>query len=291
MFPGEINILKSLESIRNPFLNTLFDIITMLGEEFILIALLAILYFAINKVLAKKLFFITVTSMNINGVVKCFARVPRPFANGEITCLKPDTATGYSFPSGHTQTFSTWSTALAFHFKKWWMFLVAGILIFLVGLSRMYLGAHYLSDVLFGGLLGISFAFGLSIIYDKVNNKFILFGIATAIILPFVIYFTIVGNQYYADTFKTFGMMLGLFACDLFESKYGDFDMKAPWWKKLIRIVVAIILAVGIKELLKLTYKDCEIDSFVLIMNAVRYFVVVVMCFGVWPILIKKLNL
>lgn len=291
MFPGEINILKVIESMRNDFLNTFFDIITFLGEEMVIIALLAVIYFAIDKSFAKKLFFVTVASLNINGIVKNFAKVPRPFASGEVTCLKESTATGYAFPSGHTQTFATWSITASLKLKKWWIFLISAILIVLIGFSRMYLGAHYLSDVIVGALFGVIFAIAFSIIFDKVNNKFLLYTITSLVLLPFIIYFLITADKLYADTFKTFGMVTGLIFVEWFETKYVNFDIKTVWWKKLIRIVGAFVLAIGVKEVLKLTYASCDIVQVNLIMDALRYFVVVSISFAIWPYVIKKLNI
>ena len=171
MFPNEIELLKLLENIRTDFLNDVFESITILGEETLMILALAVLYFAINKKTAQKVFYVVVTSMSFNGLIKGIAKVPRPFANGEITCVRQSTATGYSFPSGHTQTFSTSIMAIAYLLKKNWFYVISLIMIILVGFSRMYLGAHYLSDVLVGGLLGISLAVGLSQLHDKITNK------------------------------------------------------------------------------------------------------------------------
>lgn len=291
MFPGEIGFLKILEGIRSDFLNSLFGFITMLGEEAIIVILLATIYFAVNKTLAKKVFFTSVTSMCFNGCVKNIAKVSRPFADNEITCVKPDTATGYSFPSGHTQTFTTWSTTFAFHFKKWWLFLVASVLILLVGFSRMYLGAHFPSDVIFGIIFGLIFAIGLSVLFDKINNKLILYAVSAGIFIPFMIYFLVSANSLYADFFKTFGMILGLVFVEWFETKYVQFDTNVAVWKRIIRIVVGVLLALGIKSLVKLTYQSITILPIVLILDTLRYFLLVVISFGIWPLVFKKLKL
>ena len=61
------------------------------------------LWFAVDKKLAQQVFFVTATSLSVNGIIKNFAKVPRPFTKG-VSCVRLDTATGYAFPSGHTQT-------------------------------------------------------------------------------------------------------------------------------------------------------------------------------------------
>lgn len=101
MFVFELAFLKWLEGLRTSFLNALFEGVTMLGEETLIILLVVALWFAVDKKLAQQVFFVTATSLSVNGIIKNFAKVPRPFAKG-ISCVRLDTATGYSFPSGHT---------------------------------------------------------------------------------------------------------------------------------------------------------------------------------------------
>ena len=127
MFPGELALLQQLQHLRNGFLNNLFELITMLGEEVLLVLLIISLWFSYDKHLARKIFFITTVSLSINSILKNFLRIPRPFSTGKITCVRPDTATGYSFPSGHTQNFATWSSTLTIAFKKKWFSILINI--------------------------------------------------------------------------------------------------------------------------------------------------------------------
>ena len=150
MMELQIKILKMLEGIRSVFLNNFFEGVTMLGEETLMVLIIVTLWFAIDKRIAQKMFFVTIASMGVNGVIKNIAKVPRPFAGGGVSCVRPETATGYSFPSGHTQCFATWSSLVAVNLKKWWVKLFVAVLIILVGFSRMYLGAHYPGDVIVG---------------------------------------------------------------------------------------------------------------------------------------------
>lgn len=289
MFPNEIELLKLLESLRTEFLNDVFESITILGEETLMILALAVLYFAINKKIAQKVFYVVVTSMNVNGMIKTIAKVPRPFANGEITCVRESTATGYSFPSGHTQTFSTSIMAIAYLLKKSWFYILSLILIILVAFSRMYLGAHYLSDVLVGGLLGISLAIGLSHLHDKVQNKRILYMITLLILTPFAFYFAASGDMMSKGFFKTYGMLAGLLVSDVIEEHYPlQYDVSII--KKMIRVLLAIVLAFAVKEGIKVL-NVFDTNTMKLIFNAIRYFFVVIVPFGIFPIIIKKIKL
>ena len=109
MFAFELQFLKWLEALRTGFFTTLFEGITILGEETRVILFVVALWFAVDSRLAQKVFFVTICSTGLNGIVKNIAKVPRPFDKGVLPVRK-ETATGFSFPSGHTQSFSTWST-------------------------------------------------------------------------------------------------------------------------------------------------------------------------------------
>ena len=170
MLAKEIDFLKLLEGLRTGFLNTLFEMITILGEETLIILIVAIIYFAFSKKEAKRLFFIVVTSTAVNTIAKNLVRRPRPFANGEITAIRQETATGYSFPSGHTQNIATLGTYFSERIRKIWFIIVASVVVLLVGFSRMYLGVHYPSDVIVGLLLGIGVTIGFLALPDSLMN-------------------------------------------------------------------------------------------------------------------------
>jgi len=290
MFGKEIEILKSIQSIRTVFFNNIFEYVTMLGEETLMVILIAVLYFAFNKKFAQKLFYICVTSLSVNGIVKNFVKLARPFSKGEITCVRPDTATGYSFPSGHTQTFATVSTAIAAKVKKVWIAILVGVLICLVAFSRIYLGAHYLSDVIVGAVLGITLALIIGKMYDKFENKTKLYKYTALVLTPFAIYFLILADLLYADFFKVYGMMVGLVFALKIEEKFAPLEYNVSWWKKVIRVILGIIIAYVVKEGLKVI-NIFEIPQISLILDVFRYAMLIIIAFGIYPIIIKKLKI
>lgn len=290
MFGWEIEFLKQLEGIRTPFLNTLFEYVTMPGEETVLVVLIATIFFAVNKELAKRILFITLTSLGINGIVKNIAKVPRPFADGKISCVRGETATGYSFPSGHTQNFATWSMAFATKFKKLWMYVFSIGFTVLVAFSRLYLGAHYPSDVIVGATLGILTAIILSRVYDKVQNKNNLCRNIALCMTPFAIYFLIKHDALFEDFFKAYGMLWGLYAANLFEEKYAQFGYDVSVWKKIVRVILGIVAVLVVKEGVGAIAEAAPMPLS-LALESVSYFGILFVGFGVYPWIIKKLNM
>ncbi len=286
----EIQFLQFLESLRTDFSVKLFEGITILGEETILILLIAVLYFAFDKRLALRIGYITVTSMCVNGVVKNIVKRPRPFASGLVNPARAHTATGYSFPSGHTQTIATWSTAFAMYFKKAWVRVLVGIGIVAVAFSRLFLGVHYPSDVIVGAALGIGIAIGLSVVYDKTANTRRLYGITALVMLSFAVLFVVGADPLYEDFFKLYGMLVGLYFANGLEEKYAPITYDVVAWKKVLRIVIGIGVVLAVKEGVKV------VDIFgilrvSLLLDAVRYMLVVIVGFGLCPILYKKIGL
>ena len=275
--------------MRTSFLNVLFESITLLGEETLIILLVVALWFAVDKKLAQQVFFVTATSLSVNGIIKNFAQVPRPFTKG-ISCVRVDTATGYSFPSGHTQGFATWSSFFAIKVKKIWLSVLVGVLITLVAVSRLYLGAHYPSDVIVAVVLGVSLsAFG-NYLFVKVKDTKKLYLGTFLIMTPFIAYFLYVADPLFADLFKTFGMIGGMVVVSFLDEKTEPLSYEVAWWKKVIRIVLGVVIAVALKEVIK-RMNVFEVMPISLFIDAIRYFVVVMAVGVLCPLLFKKIKL
>lgn len=289
MFPFELQFLRFLEDLRTDLLNTVFQGITLFGEETLMILLVVTLWFAIDKKEAQKLLFITAGSLCVNGIIKNIVKMPRPFARG-ISCVREDTATGYSFPSGHTQGFATWSTVYAIKFKKTWLRILVGVLILSVGFSRLYLGAHYPSDVVVGILLGVGIAFLGSMLFERIRDTKKLYLGAVIALAPFFLWFLFAPELLFADAYKTYGMISGLTLVAYLDEKTEALSYDVSRRKKLLRIVIGVAAAFALKEGIKAlnVFSAVQIS---LVFDALRYFVVVFAVGFLCPLLFKKLHL
>ncbi|MDO4382076.1 MAG: phosphatase PAP2 family protein [Clostridia bacterium] len=129
------------------------------GAIFLSIATIALLLLIKNKKIGLSIFSNIVIITILNQLLKRILRRPRP------TEFRIVEETGYSFPSGHSMVSMAFYGYLIYliyrHIKnkyiKWSLIVLLSILICLIGISRIYLGVHYTSDVLGGFLLSISY--------------------------------------------------------------------------------------------------------------------------------------
>ena len=168
-----IEVVEFFQSLQNGFFDVFFNMISFLGEEYIYILILGIIYYAYDKKLGEYLAFTLFFTGIFNNTLKVLFNHMRPFEKypDRVNNLRPDTATGNSFPSGHTQNFSAFLFAEGFYFKKINIFIVATVLSVVMAISRMYLGVHFLEDVLASLVLGIFTAYAISVLFKKVNDK------------------------------------------------------------------------------------------------------------------------
>ncbi len=289
MFGNEIAILQWLEQFRSPFWNRFWEAVTLIGEDTIFIFLIAFLYFLYDKKAAYRICFLMATSLLTNGILKNIIKLPRPFSAGKISCVRPETATGYSFPSGHTQTVTTWSVLLADCFRKKTYFIFAIIVSALVGFSRLFLGAHYLSDVIFALFLGILIAVVGNRIYDKTQNKHLLYGGAFLLFTPFFVWFLIAPDPHFADFFKCFGLLGAFLLSVKLEETYVNLTIKVSFPKRIFRMVLGVFLALLLKSALSSVFVPQTL-RLSLLWDSFRYFILLFLIFGVYPLLLKKLN-
>jgi undecaprenyl-diphosphatase len=160
-----LEFLRSLAKLRSPFLDTVIQLITRLGEELIIFAVICICYWCISKSFAYRLGFTFFASGIAVQGLKVTCKIERPWVldpNFKPVGTAIEAATGYSFPSGHAMNNAAIYITIMLCLlplcktkaQKGIVIAIFTIIPFIIGVSRIYFNVHFTSDVICGWCLG-----------------------------------------------------------------------------------------------------------------------------------------
>ena len=181
-----MELLKFLQTIRTGFGDAILGLITHLGEETVFLAVGLLFLWCIDKKRGYYILFAGFVGTVLNQFIKILCRIPRPWVlDPEFTIVESARAeaTGYSFPSGHTQSAACLFGGIALSEKKFkWLRWTAFTIIFVVAFSRLYLGVHTPADVLTSLLIGAVLVFGLyPLMMREHKSPWVIYGTMIAI--------------------------------------------------------------------------------------------------------------
>jgi membrane-associated phospholipid phosphatase len=154
-----IDWILAIQSLGS-WLELPMQVLTFLGHENFFFLVLPFVYWSIDAGVGLRIAFILSTSNYLNAIVKLLFIAPRPYwVSAQVKPLSLEQTFG--IPSGHAQNSAALWGMMAAGINRRWAWITAFVLTFLIGFSRLYLGMHFLHDVLAGWLLGflILFAF------------------------------------------------------------------------------------------------------------------------------------
>lgn len=297
-----MNFIKVLEGIRTPGLDLFFLLITKLGEEDIFIIISLFVFWCINKKKGFYLLLVGFAGTLTNQFLKITFKIPRPWVKDPTFTIVEsarESASGYSFPSGHTQTSVGVYGGLARAFKSNIFRMVCILLCILIPLSRLYLGVHTLLDV--------SVSFGLALVFIfvfypfieknfdnkmKMNYLMITMFVLCFLHLLYVTFFpgnTNIEASLYENAmknaYKLMGCSVGVILAIIIDREFINFKTKAVWWVQILKLVLGVVPILLIKSLLKQPLIDLCDNLY--IANAIRYFLILFFACGIWPITFK----
>jgi len=289
-----MEFLYLLESIRNPFLDQVFSLITHLGSEIVFMVLAVVMFWCVNKSQGLYLLSVGCLGTTVNQFLKLACRVPRPWVrepNFTIVESARADATGYSFPSGHTQNAVGTFGCLAMGAKKNWLRIVLIVLAVLTAFSRMYLGVHTLSDVLVSAGIALLMVAAMHPLFKGLDEHperglWILLGLFAVNVL-YVLYANL--WQFPADVdpenlshgvknaAKLMGALLGMAIGYGIDLKWIRFRTEASALGQIFKCVLGLAIVLAIKEGLKPFLGSGSLSS------AVRYGLITLFAAGIWP--------
>ena len=297
-----MQLLYALQEIRNPALDAVLQLITRLGEETVFMVVAIVVFWCVSKKGGYYLLSVGFLGTVANQWLKIAFRIPRPWVldpNFEIVESAREAATGYSFPSGHTQSAVGTFGGVARMTKVTWLRWVCIALALLVSFSRMYLGVHTPLDVGVSLVVATVMVLVFWPIIEKAEEKPAVLGWLLLFLLAvcgaFLVYLKVypfpadVDAENFAhaveNAWKLLGAIGGMLIAWWVDSKFIQFEVKAVWWAQLIKVVVGLGIVVGIKAGLKAPLIALIGNAGVA--NAVRYGLMVIFAGAVWPLTFK----
>ena len=296
---GNMAFLHLLEGIRNPVLDVLFQSITLFGEETLFILVGLLFFWCVCKREGYFLLCVGLLGTVVNQFLKLFYRIPRPWVRDpSFTIVESarEGATGYSFPSGHTQTSVGVYGGIAAWTGRSLVSTLCIALCVLVPLSRMYLGVHTPADV------GVSIAVALLLIFvfcplfkKHCDNAKVMRPLLAAMVIcalgniAFVTLYPFPADvdmdnlaHGVKNAYTMLGCIAGIWLSWEVDRKYLHFETRAPFAAQAVKLILGMAILFAIKAVLKaplyaLTGGHNIADFF-------RYFLMVAFAGCLWPL-------
>lgn len=259
-------------NLRSNIFDVIFRVITELGDIYFFILILMVLYWVVDKRFAYKFFFAFLLSAIANSILKIIIKRPRPYHKG-IPAVGGYTS-GYSMPSGHSQ--ATGVIYYTFRYRYGYKYkilnhILIGFLI-LVPFSRIYLGQHYLTDVVIGTLIGILVASLGFKIFDKMGDKEHLYPL---LLIPVIVLLGIIffNNDYsnFKQIYVAGGGYIGFTVGYYLEKTYINHNVDVSLNIKIKKLIMGILIIVGSYLIISLIFKSINDQS--LILDFLRYLI------------------
>lgn len=273
-----LDLIRWIQLFHSPIFDAFFITITFMGSEDFYTILLPLVFWCVDPKFGIRLAFIFLISSYSNDLIKGLFVHPRPFhldPDVKLFEAKVLDAEGYGLPSGHSQSaVVVWGT-IAAEFSRTWAWVLALLLMVLIGFSRIYFGVHFPTDVLGGWIIGALFLtayFKLRHPIEKwLKEASLKKQIALALCGPLILlcYPT-------ATTTSITGVLMGFGAGAALIYRFEPYIAEGQLWKRFLRFLIGMFILIAIRFGLSAIF-PCEGEPFYFVFRVLRYMVM-----GLW---------
>lgn len=292
----QYEILKFIQGLSSPLMDSLAHLFSLVGEQSVMILVILIIYYGIDKAKGFAAFFSVLSAITLTNGIKSIVRYPRPFqVHPDLTGGRLDTATGYSFPSGHATGAAAFYITIGRAFRSRWFTIVAILIAIATALSRLYFAVHWPQDVLVGFLIGAVCAFYLTprairLYQDDERCIKLCKLIASvlgvlALIAAIAMHLGLADVTAYSDFMKISAMAAGaLGGCILEKRKVGFKETRSVLWT-VVNVALALVGTAIIMAL-----KNLPLEGMYYLISFVRYALLGFFLTGLYPLIAVKLK-
>ncbi len=299
-----MELLYAIQEIRTPALDAVMATVTELGGELVYIILAMFAFWCYNKSLGYYMLTMGFSGIIVNQFLKITCRVPRPWVKDPTIHVVESArlhATGYSFPSGHTQNVVTAFGTLARWFKPLGVRIVCVGIILVVAFTRLYLGVHTTEDVLVSLAIGAVMTFAFYPVFrDAENRPKLMYGTLALMVVLSVAYLLyielwnfptdidVVNLQEARDNaYSLSGASLAMLISYHIDRRYIRFETKGKFGAQAVKLIGGFAIVVAIMEGLDAPLTAMLGES---LGSALRYFILILFATGLWPATFRKIN-
>lgn len=283
-----IDVIKWFQQ-ASPLLDLPFLIFTYTGDQMFFILFFPLVIWSIDHNFGLRLTIIFLLSSYLNTVAKLIVDQPRPGdIDGTVKVLVHETSGG--LPSGHTQSATVVWGMFIREFREKWVRWLAIIMILFVPLSRIYLGAHFPTDILGGYLLGILVLLMVwkleKPLIQWLSQASLFLQISISILLPLLLIPLM--PSWDSTGFTICGVMVGGGVGICLEKRYLKFSVSEVLWKRPVCYLLGVSILMAIYIGLKVLFSGLEPEPF---FRFLRYLVLGLYIVLIAPWIFQKLNL
>jgi membrane-associated phospholipid phosphatase len=247
-----LEIIRSIQHIQSPLLNTFFLTITSLGSSLAFLLVLPLLFWCVDYNLGMRVAIVCSISAFFNFSLKDFFAQPRPFNLDPSVAIT--TARGYGLPSGHAQgSLVLWGSIAAWAKKKW-VWAVTAAFVALTGFSRVYLGVHFPTDVLAGWGLGIVFLALYCTLQPKIESWITGQTLVIQLFILLIVSLGLLLINFNRIMVYQLGMLVGIGVGVMLKARYVSFSVSGTRWTSIARYGIGITILFTLFTTLRTIY-------------------------------------
>ena len=295
-----MSFLYLLEDLRNPVMDFLMQMITHFGDELIFMGVAMLFLWCIDKTKGYYILTIGFLGTQLNQLLKVTFRIERPWVKDpEFTIVESarEAASGYSFPSGHTQCGVGVFGAIARMAERKWVRNVAIAFCVLIPLSRMWLGVHTPLDVGVSIVLALVMVFGLYPLLNKAAKNpdqmrlifviLLLWSLGQVLFMEFFPFPADAnGEELFSglkNAYKMLGAVLGFNIVYELDQRFIRYEIDGSVLNRAVRLVLGLLLSLLVKEGVGAIFDLLPGGYAALTGKAISYMIVVIFAGAVWP--------